>query len=185
MSTFAVIREAGPGWRAGGIYEQPGVAQHATFMDALADGGFVLLAGPLAGTETGRVRVLLIVNAEDEDEIHRQLADDPLGHDRTARHREDRAVADPLRRNTTHPPGLDPPIETITLTGRAPDDESQMGPLQAITPGPVQAIAAKKSGSAPPRACHSRLERHAQARPDGSRPERHPHTDSGVFRCPS
>jgi uncharacterized protein YciI len=77
VSTFAVIREAGPGWRDGGIYEQPGVAQHATFMNALADSGFVLFAGPLAGTEHGRVRVLLIVSAEDEDEIHRQLADDP------------------------------------------------------------------------------------------------------------
>ena len=77
MSTFAVIREAGPGWGAGGIYEQPGVSQHATFMDALADGGFVLFAGPLAGTETGRVRVPLIVDAEDKDEIHRRLADDP------------------------------------------------------------------------------------------------------------
>ena len=77
MSTFAVIREAGPGWQDGGIYEQPGVAEHATFMNALADSGFVLLAGPLAGTEHGRVRVLLIVNASEEDEIHRQLADDP------------------------------------------------------------------------------------------------------------
>ena len=77
MSTFAVIREAGPGWRDGGIYEQPAVAEHAAFMNALADSGFVLFAGPLAGTEHGRVRVLLIVNAEDEDEIHRQLADDP------------------------------------------------------------------------------------------------------------
>jgi uncharacterized protein YciI len=77
VSTFAVIREAGPGWRDGGISEQPGVAQHATFMNALADSGFVLFAGPLAGTEHGRVRVLLIANAENEDEIHRQLADDP------------------------------------------------------------------------------------------------------------
>ena len=77
MSTFAVIREAGPGWQDGGIYEQPDVAEHATFMDALAESGFVLLAGPLAGTEHGRVRVLLIVNAKDEDQIHRQLADDP------------------------------------------------------------------------------------------------------------
>jgi len=77
VSTFAVIREAGPGWRNGGIYEQPGVAEHATFMNALADSGFVLFAGPLAGTEHERVRVLLIVNAEDDDEIHRQLADDP------------------------------------------------------------------------------------------------------------
>jgi uncharacterized protein YciI len=77
VSTFAVIRKAGPGWRDGGIYEQPGVDEHATFMNALADSGLVLFAGPLAGTEHGRVRVLLIMNAEDEDEIHRQLADDP------------------------------------------------------------------------------------------------------------
>jgi uncharacterized protein YciI len=77
VSRFAVIREAGPGWCDGGIYEQPRVDEHATFMNALADSGFVLFAGPLAGTEHGRVRVLLVVNAEDEDEIHRQLADDP------------------------------------------------------------------------------------------------------------
>jgi len=77
VSTFAVIREAGPGWHDGGIYDQPEVDKHATFMNTLADSGFVLFAGPLAGTEHGRVRVLLIVNAEDDDEIHRQLADDP------------------------------------------------------------------------------------------------------------
>jgi uncharacterized protein YciI len=77
VSTFAVIREAGPGWRDGGIYEQPAMNEHAAFMSALSDRGFVLFAGPLAGTEHGRVRVLLIANAEDEDEIHRRLADDP------------------------------------------------------------------------------------------------------------
>ncbi len=77
MSTFAVIREAGPGWCDGGIYQQPAVDAYATFMNELADSGVVLFAGPLAGTEHGRVRVLLIVNAQDEDEIHRQLADDP------------------------------------------------------------------------------------------------------------
>ena len=77
MSTFAVIREAGPGWRDGGIHQQSAVDEHAAFMNALADSGFLLFAGPLAGTEHGRVRVLLIVNADDADEIHRQLADDP------------------------------------------------------------------------------------------------------------
>ena len=77
MSTFAVIREAGPGWQDGGIYEQPSVKEHAAFMNALANGGFVLFAGPLAGTEHGRVRVLLVVNAEDDDEIRRKLAGDP------------------------------------------------------------------------------------------------------------
>ena len=79
MTTFAVIREAGRGWADGGIYEQPGVDEHAAFMNALADEDFLLLAGPLAGTEHGRVRVLLIVDAGDEDEIHRRLADDPWG----------------------------------------------------------------------------------------------------------
>jgi uncharacterized protein YciI len=77
VSTFAVTREAGPGWTDGGIYQQPAVDEHGAFMNRLADRGFVLFAGPLAGTEKGRVRVLPIVNAQDEDEIHRQLADDP------------------------------------------------------------------------------------------------------------
>ena len=61
MSYFAVIREAGPAWHDGGIFEQPAVAEHAAFMNTLADQGFVLFGGPLAGTEHGRVRVLLIV----------------------------------------------------------------------------------------------------------------------------
>ena len=77
MSYFAVIREAGPGWKNGGIFEQPTVNDHAAFMNALADQGVVLFGGPLAGTEHGRVRVLLIVTADNEGEIHRQLADDP------------------------------------------------------------------------------------------------------------
>jgi uncharacterized protein YciI len=77
MSYFSVIREAGPAWAAGGIFDQPAVNDHATFMNALADNAFVLFAGPLAGSEQGRVRVLLIVDADSEAEIHRRLADDP------------------------------------------------------------------------------------------------------------
>jgi uncharacterized protein YciI len=77
MSTYAVVREAGPGWTPGGIYQQPHVGKHAAFMDGLAEEQFLLCAGPLAGTETGRVRALLIVNAESEDEIRRRLAADP------------------------------------------------------------------------------------------------------------
>jgi uncharacterized protein YciI len=77
VSYYAVIREAGPAWEAGGIYEQPAVSEHAAFMNALADDGFVLFGGPLAGSEHGRVRVLLIVDAEDEPEIQRRLAEDP------------------------------------------------------------------------------------------------------------
>jgi uncharacterized protein YciI len=77
MSYYAVIREAGPGWTEGGIAAQPDVADHATFMNELADEGFVLVAGPLAGTESGRVRALLIVSAANDDEIRQRLAEDP------------------------------------------------------------------------------------------------------------
>jgi uncharacterized protein YciI len=80
MSCFAVIREAGPGWSDGGIAGQPAVSDHAGFMNALADEGFVLFAGPLDGTEKGRLRVLLIVQAESEDEIRGRLAEDPWVH---------------------------------------------------------------------------------------------------------
>ncbi len=37
----------------------------------------MLFAGPLAGTEQDRIRVLLIADADSETDIHRRLADDP------------------------------------------------------------------------------------------------------------
>jgi uncharacterized protein YciI len=77
VSYFAVIREAGPAWEAGGIFQQPSVTEHAAFMNTLTEQGFILFAGPLAGTEDGRVRVLLIVDSDSEANIHRRLADDP------------------------------------------------------------------------------------------------------------
>jgi uncharacterized protein YciI len=78
MSLFAVTREAGPSWTDGkGAFEQPAVNDHAAFMSRLADDGIVLFAGPLAGTEQDRIRVLLIADADSETDIHRRLADDP------------------------------------------------------------------------------------------------------------
>jgi uncharacterized protein YciI len=78
MSYFAVIREAGPGWTNGkGTLEQPGAGDHATFMNTLAEEGLVLFAGPLAGTEHGRLRALLITDAQSEADIQHRLADDP------------------------------------------------------------------------------------------------------------
>jgi uncharacterized protein YciI len=77
MSLYCVIREAGPGFLDGGIAGQPDVADHVAFMNALADEGRVLVAGPLAGTEAGRLRAMLIMSAEDEDEIRSCLDDDP------------------------------------------------------------------------------------------------------------
>ena len=78
MSYFAVTREAGPAWTDGkGAFEQPAVAEHAAYMNALADEGAVVVAGPVAGSEHGRVRVLLIADADSEAEVRRRLADDP------------------------------------------------------------------------------------------------------------
>jgi uncharacterized protein YciI len=78
MSYYAVTREAGPGWLGGkSAFDQPGASEHAAFMNSLAEDGVVLFAGPLAGSEQGRIRVLLIAKAESEDEIHQRLADDP------------------------------------------------------------------------------------------------------------
>ena len=78
MALFAVIREAGPAWTDGvGAFEQPGTNEHAAFMNGLGDEGFVLFAGPLAGTESGRIRVLLISDAADEANIRQRLAADP------------------------------------------------------------------------------------------------------------
>ncbi len=78
MSYFAVVRDAGPAWSDGkGAFEQPDVEGHVAFMNALADEGIVLFAGPLAGSEQGRVRALVIVDTDDEPAIRARLAADP------------------------------------------------------------------------------------------------------------
>jgi uncharacterized protein YciI len=46
-------------------------------MTALAEEGIVLFAGPLAGTEQGRIRVLLIAEAPTEGDIRHRLSRDP------------------------------------------------------------------------------------------------------------
>jgi uncharacterized protein len=53
------------------------VADHAAFMNELVDDGLLLFAGPLAGSENGRIRVLLIADADSEAEITQGLAADP------------------------------------------------------------------------------------------------------------
>jgi len=78
MSYFVVTREAGPAWIDGKhTFEQPAVTEHGAYMNALADEGVVLFAGPLAGSEHGRIRVLLVIVSDDEAEVRRRLADDP------------------------------------------------------------------------------------------------------------
>ena len=77
MSLFVVLREAGPGWTDGGAFDQAQVNDHAAFMNALAGDGFVHFAGPLAGSEQGRIRALAIVDAKSAADIHARLAEDP------------------------------------------------------------------------------------------------------------
>lgn len=78
MTHFAVTREAGPAWLDGkGAFEQPGVNEHAAFMSVLAETGTVLFAGPLAGTETGRIRVLVMASGDSEAEVRERLGQDP------------------------------------------------------------------------------------------------------------
>ena len=70
---FAVMRMRGPAWNdAAAMEEQVDWRRHADYMNALADDGFIVLGGPLAGTRD----VLLIVRAESEAGIVVCLADD-------------------------------------------------------------------------------------------------------------
>jgi uncharacterized protein YciI len=75
---FAVVRERGTAWdHTRPMREQDGWPEHAGFMDALADEGFIAAGGPLGDGD----RVLHVVRADDEREIERRLAEDPWGED--------------------------------------------------------------------------------------------------------
>jgi uncharacterized protein YciI len=52
--------------------EQDGWDEHARFMEALVDEGFILLGGPLEGD----VDVLHIVEAPSKEAVHARLAED-------------------------------------------------------------------------------------------------------------
>jgi uncharacterized protein YciI len=74
MQYFAVRRVRGAAWNAAlQRHEQALWAEHASFMNALAAEGFVILGGPLGTGE----EVLLIINAPDEAAIRERLAADP------------------------------------------------------------------------------------------------------------
>ncbi len=74
MANYALILVRGPAWdEALSIREQRQWDAHAAFMDRLVGDGFILLGGPVGD---GR-RTLHVIEAADEDEIRRCLADDP------------------------------------------------------------------------------------------------------------
>jgi hypothetical protein len=71
---FAVVLEHAAAWDdARGLREQDGWDEHAAFMDALVDDGFVVLGGPVGDGS----RILLAVFAEGEAAIRAQFAADP------------------------------------------------------------------------------------------------------------
>ncbi len=74
LHLFAVRNLRGGPWDwSRPLREQEGWKQHAAFMNALVDEGFVLLGGPLEGDRD----VLLIVTAGSEAEVRGRLAADP------------------------------------------------------------------------------------------------------------
>ena len=74
VTYYAVTREPGVNWDASlALREQQNWDEHAVFMNALVEDGFVVLGGPLG--DGGKI--LLIIDAESEQEIDARLADDP------------------------------------------------------------------------------------------------------------
>ena len=77
---FLVERGKGPAWdHDRGRREQDGWEDHAAFMDALAEEGFIVLGGPI-GVGDGE-NTLLIIDAQDEETLRARLADDPWPQD--------------------------------------------------------------------------------------------------------
>jgi len=75
MTTFFVVeRRRGPSWDPSQPLEvQSGWADHASFMDGLVDQGVILLGGPLADER----RVVLVVDAQSEEDVRAVLQRDP------------------------------------------------------------------------------------------------------------
>jgi uncharacterized protein YciI len=77
---FLVARERGPAWdHDRPRREQQGWDEHAAFMDALVEAGFVVLGGPVG--EGDGEEALLVVDAERETDVRARLSDDPWGED--------------------------------------------------------------------------------------------------------
>jgi uncharacterized protein YciI len=74
VPNFALTLVHGPGWDdARGIREQREWPEHAAFMDGLVADGFILLGGPVGDGQ----QTLHVVDAHDDDEVRRRLAEDP------------------------------------------------------------------------------------------------------------
>ena len=73
MPVYVLTRERGPRWdHRRGMREQDAWAEHAAFMESLADEGFIVLGGPV-----GEDRVMHVIVAGSEDEVFERLVADP------------------------------------------------------------------------------------------------------------
>ena len=71
---LVVLRRSGPDYdHSKPLEEQSGWAEHAEFMDALVDDGFIVLGGVLAD----EVRTAHAVEAESEGAVRERLSRDP------------------------------------------------------------------------------------------------------------
>ena len=74
MALFVLTMINGPEYdRSRPRREQRGWDEHAAFMDRLLAEGFVVLGGPIGDGE----KVMLVVEAADEEEVRRRLGPDP------------------------------------------------------------------------------------------------------------
>ena len=90
-----VIHRSGPEYDlARPLEEQSGWEEHAAFMDALVDDGFIVLGGPLAD----EFRVVHAVEAESEEEVAQQARRRSLERVAPGRRRR-RALDDQARRS--------------------------------------------------------------------------------------
>lgn len=73
QTLYAVRRARGGPWDwSRDMRQQDGWAEHARFMDALVEDGFIVLGGPLEGDR----EALLVVNAPSEEAVRERLAAD-------------------------------------------------------------------------------------------------------------
>jgi uncharacterized protein len=80
LDYFLVERGKGPSWdHSRPRRRQAGWDEHAAFMDALAEQGFVVLGGPIG--EGDGDNALMVIDAESEDVVRARLAEDPWGED--------------------------------------------------------------------------------------------------------
>jgi hypothetical protein len=71
---LVVVHRSGPSWQPSlPLEQQSGWDEHAAFMEALVDDGFIVLGGPLGDEQ----RVVHAVEAASEQQVRERLAADP------------------------------------------------------------------------------------------------------------